>query len=57
MLKDEGLLNRETSAVEQINKVDAILHIDIYCYGCKKLVAYSYTIEKDGRRYCQRCTG
>ena len=55
MLKDKGLLNRETSAVEQIEKDDAILHIDIYCHQCKRLFAYSYTIEKDGRRYCQGC--
>ena len=55
MLKDEGLRNKETSAIEEIRKDDAILHIDIYCPKCKKLIAYSYTIEKDGKRYCQRC--
>ena len=36
------------------NVNDAPLHIDVYCYGCKKLTAMSFTTEVDGRRYCHR---
>ena len=39
----------------KINTRDAVFYIDIYCYSCKRLVAYSNTIEVDGCRYCQRC--
>lgn len=38
-----------------IRREDAILHVDVYCYDCKRLVAMSYTIELDGRRYCWKC--
>lgn len=38
-----------------INKRDAILYIDVYCYGCQRLVAMSHTVLIDGRRYCCRC--
>jgi hypothetical protein len=39
----------------QINELDAPLYIDVYCYGCKRRVAMSNTIENDGRRFCYRC--
>ena len=40
-----------------IRKEDAPLHIDVFCYSCKRRVALSNTVEIDGRRYCQRCGG
>jgi len=39
----------------KIDIKDAILHIDIFCYECKRRVAYSNTTEFRGRRYCNRC--
>ena len=38
-----------------IRKEDAPLHIDVYCYVCKRQVALSNTREIDGRRYCLTC--
>ena len=38
-----------------INELDAPLHIDAICYSCRRIVALSNTIEKDGRKYCHRC--
>ena len=42
---------------EMIQKTDAVLHIDTICYSCKRRVALTNTIEYDGRRYCDRCSG
>lgn len=34
---------------------DAPLYIDVTCWQCKRTCALSNTIEREGRRYCQRC--
>jgi len=39
----------------EINILDAVLHIDVYCYHCKKLCAMSNVTEIDGRYYCNNC--
>jgi hypothetical protein len=42
---------------DTINRKNAILHIDVTCWKCKKLWARSYCSEGgDGRYYCQKCT-
>jgi len=41
---------------EKINKLDAILYVDVTCYRCKRSVAFSNTISYDGRNYCFRCS-
>lgn len=41
MLENAGYFKEPPIIIE---KKDAILAIDIYCYGCQRLVAYSYTI-------------
>ena len=38
-----------------IDTKNAILYVDTICYECKRLVAYTNTVEYDGRRYCHRC--
>ena len=32
----------------------AILEVDVYCYTCGQLTAYTNTSEIDGRNYCNR---
>lgn len=41
--------------MDKINKLDAVLHVDTYCWKCEKAVALSNTIEFDGKRYCYSC--
>lgn len=41
--------------LRQINELDAALYVDTVCYGCKRQIALSNTVERDGRRYCYRC--
>ena len=38
-----------------VDKKDASLYIDVTCWQCKREVAMSNTIEREGRRYCNRC--
>ena len=40
---------------ETVNRLDAPLLIDVFCYRCKRRVALSNTCELDGRQYCDRC--
>jgi len=40
---------------ELVNKKDAVLYVDVYCWCCKRLVAMSNTVLIDGRRFCYRC--
>lgn len=42
---------------DYIYKNDLPLHIDVTCYGCKRLAALSNTTEHDGRHYCGCCSG
>jgi hypothetical protein len=39
----------------ETNILDAPLHVDVYCYHCKKLCAMSNTTQIDGRYYCDNC--
>ena len=39
----------------KIRKLDAVLYVDDYCYGCKKRYAESYLYHHDGRKYCEKC--
>ena len=41
--------------MREINRNDARLAVDVYCYNCKKLCAMSNTYELNGRRYCYTC--
>lgn len=38
-----------------IYKNDLPLHIDVYCYECKRLVALSNCVQMTGRNYCHGC--
>ena len=38
-----------------MQKQDACLGIDVFCYCCERRVALSNTVEFDGRRYCFHC--
>jgi hypothetical protein len=41
---------------DMIKRKNAILHIDVLCYKCERLMAGSYCLVIDGRYYCQQCT-
>jgi len=41
--------------LEQINKTDAPLYIDVTCYACQKSVALSNSEKIGGRDMCSRC--
>ena len=41
---------------ELIRKQEALLHIDVMCYQCKRMFAFSYCIQYDGRNYCHHCS-
>ncbi|KKK88326.1 hypothetical protein LCGC14_2744310 [marine sediment metagenome] len=53
--EDAAAENYFTPPEKEILKKDAPLYIDVACYVCGRRVAMSYTTERDGRRYCQRC--
>lgn len=41
--------------MEQINKADAPLYIDVKCYVCEKSLALSNSVKVGGRDCCQQC--